>query len=317
MKSKKQDNKTVELLINVYNAEQNVDAFFQSLQKQTYKNFSILIIDDGSTDNTVEKIQKYKSEFDIKLYKRPHQGLRKARHYGIQQTTADIIIIIDIDLILDPNAISELIKPLHNKQKVAGVGGILKGQAKTKTAKSYAALRQFFFKLREKNNQAEWLSGGFSAFKITAVDKTSGFSKKTTSADLDISWKLKKQGYKLKINKNAIAHHDDPNTMSEVWNREKTIGQREYYLTKKHPKKALTPKRLFRFYPLGLPLLIIVLILFWPLIPLILLISLILTMLIIKEKIQIRLLSWITFNIMNFAYCAGFLHSLLSKKVAL
>ncbi len=313
--SKKEDkNKKITILLNVYNAEKNVDKFFKTLKKQTFKDFKILVIDDGSTDKTVSKIKKYKEDFKIKIINLPHRGLRKARAFGISKIDTDIVVILDLDLLLDEKAVEELVKPIKNKENIVGVGGLLKGQKGTKTAEAYAELGKLFFKLREKKSQADWLTGGFCAFQKKVIDQSEGFATDTTSADVDISWKLKENGSNLIINNKAVAYHKNPDNLKEVWMRQEKIGKREYFLTKKYPKQALKPKRLIRFFPLLTPFFFLLLFIFLPIVILTILLSYIATILIIKNTFSVRSHSFIVFIVMNFAYCSGFLQSMIKKK---
>ncbi len=309
-----QNTKNITILLNVYNAQNHIDSFFHSLKKQTFLQFSLLVIDDGSTDHTVEKIKSYNSFFDMKIIKRPHEGLRKARSYGVKQVDSDILIILDSDLILEPTAITELIKPFEKNDEIAAVGGLLKNAEKGLVSESYAALRNLFTKLRTNNGgYVDWVNGGFCAVRKKVIDEIGGYAKKETSEDLDISWKIQKKGYKLYLSTKSLALHFDPTTLKEIWHREYSTGKREYILTKEHKEKSLTIKRIVRFYPFTLPLLLVFFYFFWITIPVIFLISFIIPLLFLGGKIHIRIISWFTFNVMNFAYCAGFISSIFSK----
>jgi len=112
---------SVTVLLNVYNTENTIQPFIQSLKNQTYKDFHLLIIDDGSTDSTITEIEKYKDIFNMTICKRSHEGLQKARKFGVNEARGEIIVVLDADLILDKNAIEELIAPLKN-DNVGGVG---------------------------------------------------------------------------------------------------------------------------------------------------------------------------------------------------
>lgn len=147
-------------MLNVYNAEKTIEPFLKSLDKQTYKDFKLLVVDDGSTDSTVEKIEKYKDKFDMVMYRRPHQGLRKARKFGINKANGNILLILDADLILDKNAIKEIVEPLKNKD-VGGVGGFLKSRGDGSIVEAYEALREVFCNIRSKGKEIDWISGGF------------------------------------------------------------------------------------------------------------------------------------------------------------
>ncbi len=307
--------KEIIILINVYNSQNNIDSFFNSLKKQTYQDFSIIIIDDGSTDNTIKKIEQYNQFFKQTIIKRKHEGLRKARSYGVKQTNCDILIILDSDLILNPKSIEELIKPLKNNTQIAAVGGVLKNAEKGSITESYSELRKIFINLRtKKEGYVDWINGGFCALKKKIIDEIGGYTQKETSEDLDISWRIQKKGYKLYLATEAIALHHDPTTFKGIWQREYDIGRREYFLTKEHKANTLKLKRMIRFYPFILPIIIIILIYFsWILIPIIFLLSFIPLIILLKGKLYIRITAWFTFNIMNFAYCTGFINSLISK----
>ncbi len=304
---------SVTIVVNVYNAADIIDDFMGSLTEQTFTDFHLLVIDDGSTDHTIQKIEKYNEQIDISIHRRSHQGIKKARAYGVQQASGDIIIILDADLILDCHAIEELVRPLET-DTVGAVGGTLKGKGDTTTSKAYGFLRELFYSLRAKGQQADWLTGGFAAFKQEVIKKAGGFSTEQLSGDLDISWKIKKQGYRLVLNQDAVAYHRDPETLQEIWNREKNIGQREYHLTKKHPKEAMKPRRLFRFYPMLLPVAILLTFLSWPLVATIIAISYLATLIAVKGTFKVRSIAWLVFNVMNAAYCTGFLSTMLINK---
>ncbi len=306
--------KKVGIIVNVYNTEKTIIPFMESLKKQSYTHFKLTIVDDGSTDTTIQKIEPYQKIFDITIHRRAHKGLRIARKYGVDHTQTQYIVILDSDLILEPTTIQELITPLQDKN-VGAVGGVLKTKNEGSIATSYGLLREWIYSLRTQGKETDWITGGFFATKKKIIAQVGGFTTKTTSADLDISWKIKNHGYKLILNKKAIAYHDNPNSFKGIWHREKNIGHREYYLTKYHRKQAKQIRRLLRFYPLILPIILIIfLLLYWPLIPLVLFLSYLSILIIVKGSIKIRSYAWITFNIMNFAYTTGYLSELLNKK---
>ena len=116
-KASEKSQKEVTIVLNVYNAGKTIDSFLDSLEVQTFKDFLLLVIDDGSTDQTVEKIKRYKDKFDMVVCRCPHQGLRRARKFGISKAKGNIILILDADLILDKNAVKEIIEPLKNTPK--------------------------------------------------------------------------------------------------------------------------------------------------------------------------------------------------------
>lgn len=91
-------NELISVIIPVYNKEKYIDETLSSLLKQTYKNIEIIIVNDGSTDNTAEIIDDYASKYDnIKVYHQENTGVTKARLNGIKQSSGEWIGFVDAD----------------------------------------------------------------------------------------------------------------------------------------------------------------------------------------------------------------------------
>ena len=182
-------------------------------------------------------------------------------------------------------------------------------------AKSYGALREIFYLLRGDKKDFDWAPGGFFAIRRNILEKVGGyFTKKKGSGDLDLSWKVKKEGYNICFNEKAIAYHRDPDTLKKVWRREKRIGHHEYKLTEQHPKEIIKIRRLLRFYPLLLPVIILLVFLSWPFVVILVAISYVGTLVAVNGSVKVRSMAWLVFNVMNLAYCTGFLSSLLTRE---
>ena len=87
----------VSVLLNCYNAEQTISKSIESVLKQTYSNFELVIWDDGSTDNTYSIIKSYK-DTRIRIFKNEiNIGLGKSRLKAIKELKGSLISIIDSD----------------------------------------------------------------------------------------------------------------------------------------------------------------------------------------------------------------------------
>lgn len=95
--------KKISIIIPVYNAEQFIQKTIQSLIAQLYEysNFEIIIVNDGSTDNSNNIINKVinnnNKEIDIKLFNKKNEGVSVARNYGIEKSLGDYIVFLDAD----------------------------------------------------------------------------------------------------------------------------------------------------------------------------------------------------------------------------
>ena len=99
----------VSVVIPVYNSEQYITECIDSALTQTYQNIEIIIVDDGSTDNTVNIISEYNNEL-IKLFHQKNTGSGAARNHGIEQASGTWIAFLDADDIWLPDKLQKQLK---------------------------------------------------------------------------------------------------------------------------------------------------------------------------------------------------------------
>lgn len=110
---------SVDVVIPAYNASRFIAETIQSVLNQTYLPRKIIIVDDGSTDNTVEIIKSFKSEL-IELISVENSGVSRARNIGIKASKADYIAFLDADDIWEPGKLEAQLRQLRRKPE-AGV----------------------------------------------------------------------------------------------------------------------------------------------------------------------------------------------------
>ena len=102
----------ISIVIPVYNTEKYIERCIESVLQQKYENKEIIVVNDGSTDKTEEKINKYKEQ--IKYIKKANGGLSDARNVGIANATGKYIMFIDSDDYIEEDLLSKL-KPYIDK----------------------------------------------------------------------------------------------------------------------------------------------------------------------------------------------------------
>lgn len=107
------NNKKVSIIVPFYNVQLYIGDCLKSLLEQTYENYEIVLINDGSTDKSEEICCKFDSKKIIKVYQE-NQGVSIARNNGISHAKGDYIIFVDSDDIVSKNYISELVNSLEN-----------------------------------------------------------------------------------------------------------------------------------------------------------------------------------------------------------
>ena len=110
----------VSIIVPVFNAEKFIEATLRSIMNQTYDNFEIIAIDDGSTDRTLEILNRY--NFKVKVFQQKNAGPATARNRGILESKGKLLAFCDSDDIWEPNKL-ELQVDVFEKNKNCGLVG--------------------------------------------------------------------------------------------------------------------------------------------------------------------------------------------------
>jgi len=106
---------TVSIIMPVYNVEQYIEQAIQSVLKQSFYDFELLIIDDGSEDNSIERAKTFKDD-RIKIIRQKNRGLAGARNTGIRNASGDLIAFLDSDDYWHPEKLMRLVSLMQSDQ---------------------------------------------------------------------------------------------------------------------------------------------------------------------------------------------------------
>jgi glycosyltransferase involved in cell wall biosynthesis len=107
----------VTVYITAYNYGQFVDQAIESIFKQEFKDWELIIINDGSTDNTKEVISKYSKNAKITIYNQSNKGLNISNNVALRMSRGEYILRLDADDYLHPHALSKLSSFLDSNSK--------------------------------------------------------------------------------------------------------------------------------------------------------------------------------------------------------
>ena len=109
-------NKKVSVIIPAYNSEKDIIRCLESIIKQTYKELEIIVVNDGSKDNTVNIIEDFiKRDSRVKLINQENCGVSETRNNGIKQSTGDYILFVDADDWLQEDMIEKMVNCIINQ----------------------------------------------------------------------------------------------------------------------------------------------------------------------------------------------------------
>ena len=110
------EDEKVSVIIPLYNVGLYIQPCIQSVLSQTYKNLQIILVNDGSTDNTEEVISKYKSDNRFVIINKPNGGASSARNAGLEVAEGEYIYFIDSDDSIMPHTVGVLVNNIKEFQ---------------------------------------------------------------------------------------------------------------------------------------------------------------------------------------------------------
>lgn len=222
----------VSVVISVYNGEKDIRECLYSLNNQNFGDFEVIVIDDSSTDQTVEILKgiiKNKKDlgikYPLKLLKVDHLGPGNARNLGASVSCGDILVFVDADMTFDADFLSNLTLPIRkNLTKGTFSSQEYVSNWENVWSRCLNIEKGWEEKRRHPRNYPDYQEV-FRAIKKSEFDKVGGFS----IGGYDDDWSLfKKLGYKSKDVKNAVFYHKNPSTLRDVFYQARWSVKRQY-----------------------------------------------------------------------------------------
>lgn len=214
----------VSIIVPAYNEEVNIVSSLQNLLKQTYPNFNIIMVDDGSKDSTYEKaLEAFPDHPKLKIFTKRNGGKATALNFGISETDAEYVVCIDADTKLQQDAVKYMIARFLNsdpEEKIAAVAGNVKVGNRVNWLTKWQAIEyttsQNFDRLAYAHiNAITVIPGAIGAFKRSVIIEAGGYSSDTLAEDCDITVKILKAGYTVANENRAVAVTEAPETVKQ------------------------------------------------------------------------------------------------------
>lgn len=144
----------VSIIVPIYNVEKYLKKCLDSIKDQTYKNFEVLMINDGSLDGSREICKSYLSDKRFKLIDQKNEGLSGARNTGLDNAKGDCILFVDSDDWIDRNCLEECVKEMDlNKSEVILFPYIKENKTSSIIVKLFSEEKRF---TENESNQIVW-----------------------------------------------------------------------------------------------------------------------------------------------------------------
>ncbi len=215
---------TFAILIPAHNEELCISRCIESCLNQTRKPNQIVVVNDGSTDGTLEELKKFNGQIEIVNVPTATGNKSRAQEIGLQYITSDVFIVTDGDTVLDSHFIEEIECTFLRHPDTAAVAGYVHGNSfnyLTAIREIDYVLGQNFYKLAQSYlNYIFVIAGCAGAFKTKLF--TEGIvtiEHDTLTEDLDFTFKIHRLGLPIRFNMRAVCHTQDPHTLHSYVNQ--------------------------------------------------------------------------------------------------
>lgn len=211
---------TISVIIPVYNEEKTIKDALTSLNLQTRKPAEIIVVDDGSTDDSKFKVQKFI------LLNQQHKGPGSARNLGAKHATGDIFVFVDADMTFAPDFLENVVKPIEEGRTM---GTFTKDERVSNWDNVWARCWNWNEGWPPKKRiPDDYPDEGpvFRAILRSTFEKVGGFDEDIGYTD---DWSIsRKLGVKASAVFDATMYHTNPNTLSDIWTSARWIGRNEF-----------------------------------------------------------------------------------------
>ena len=225
----------VSVVVCSYNGGETLDQCLRSLLDLDYPDYEVILVDDGSTDNTREIVARFP---DVEVVHQANQGLSVARNVGLRASTGSIVAYTDSDCFAHPDWLSHLVDQLQ-RSGAAAVGGPNLPPGDGWLAACIDASPGQPTHVLEGDQVAEHIPGCNMAFRRDALEAIHGFDQEYRKAgdDVDVCWRLQETGWWITFAPSAFVWHHRRATPSKYLRQQAGYGEAEALLRFKHPHK--------------------------------------------------------------------------------
>lgn len=232
------------IIIPVYNRPQEIDELLTSIAQQNFTgDIEVLIIEDGSTDKSDAIVEKYKDQLTIQYYEKKNSGPGGSRNYGMNHATGDYFIILDSDVILPTQYLTEVNNNLERNYTDAFGGPDAAHPNFTPLQKAINYSMTSFLTTGgirgKKNGVGKFQPRSFNmGISRAAFEKTKGFSDLRAGEDIDLTFRLWKEGFKTQLIESAFVYHKRRNSIPSFFKQTFAFGTARPKLNKRYPETA-------------------------------------------------------------------------------
>jgi len=224
----------VSVVVCAYNAERTMEACLASLEALDYPDYEVVVVNDGSTDRTLEISERFPF---CRIISQPNRGLSVARNVGAEAATGEIVAYTDSDCVADPDWLTYLVARMEAGNLAACGGPNFPPPEDSLVPAAVAVSPGGPTHVLISDEVAEHIAGCNMAFRRDALLALGGFDPQYRAAgdDVDICWRFQDAGHAIGFSPAAVVWHFRRNSVRAYLNQQRGYGKAEALVYAKHP----------------------------------------------------------------------------------
>jgi cellulose synthase/poly-beta-1,6-N-acetylglucosamine synthase-like glycosyltransferase/peptidoglycan/xylan/chitin deacetylase (PgdA/CDA1 family)/spore germination protein YaaH len=208
----------VSVIVPAFNEELVIENTINSLLASDYQKFEIIVVDDGSTDRTTEVVrEKFGQNEHVRLFTEANAGKATALNTGLRHARGDIVIALDADTLFAPQTISALAHRFYDP-KIGAVAGNAKVGNRVNIVTRWQALEYITSQNMDRRafaslNCITVVPGAVGAWRRELIEQSGGFESDTLAEDQDLTLRIRRMGYSIGYEEDAIAWTEAPDNL--------------------------------------------------------------------------------------------------------
>jgi GT2 family glycosyltransferase len=196
------------------------------------------VVNDGSTDNTVELVERYSG---VRLISQPNAGPAAARNHGALEAQGTIILFTDDDCVPMPEWLNAMLRPFKDPE-VVGAKGVYRTAQKSLVARFVQIEYEDRYRLMVGLSSIDFIDTYSAAFRRDRFLEMTGYDTSFPTAcaeDIELSYRMSARGWKMQFVPGAIVYHTHPDTLSRYLRKKYKFAFWRVHAVRKNPGKAV------------------------------------------------------------------------------
>jgi cellulose synthase/poly-beta-1,6-N-acetylglucosamine synthase-like glycosyltransferase/peptidoglycan/xylan/chitin deacetylase (PgdA/CDA1 family)/spore germination protein YaaH len=212
---------SVAVLIPAYNEETVIVQTVTSILASDMKDLRVVVVDDGSTDGTAELLVKhFGKDPRVQIVQQVNRGKAAALNNAMSHCNTEIVVTIDADTEIEPDAIRKLVRHFSDA-KIGAMAGNVKVGNRSRWLTRWQALEYITSQNMEKRafdllNCITVVPGALGAWRTKAIEAAGGITADTVAEDADLTIAIRRLGWRTSYDEEAIAWTEAPETPGQL-----------------------------------------------------------------------------------------------------